>query len=431
MSAFSAVSVQPGAARKAERQGVAAVLEDQTALDHVHGITRQLNEELVVEPTLDALVNRIQGGYRPRVLILDLSGSVAPIEELSAARAIGGAELKILALGSVNDVLLFRDLRDAGATDYLVKPVSQEALTAALENDHAAAGDGGGFGQVVAFVGSRGGVGTTTTVVSCAWLLGEKRQKRIALVDLDLHYGTVALKLDTDPGSWSCEALEQGSRIDSLFVERAMVKVSGSLRMLAAEAPLSEMAGVDPGAIAALLDELRRKFDWVLVDLSRCMTPAHRVVLGAATRVVVLCERSLPGLRDTIRLQTYISENAPQAKVLWVDSGAAADRSSVKKPGFEKRLGFRFAATLPYDAKSTGAAMNAGKPLPLAVPSSPVVRELERLVASLARLEAAQKRKPFGWARWYQRFKEWRAKTVSPRAVTVQPTLLLSSPSHH
>jgi pilus assembly protein CpaE len=90
---------------------------------------------------------------------LFFSDSVAPIEELSAARAIGGAELKILALGSVNDVLLFRDLRDAGATDYLVKPVSQEALTAALENDYAAARDGGGFGQVVAFIGSRGGVG--------------------------------------------------------------------------------------------------------------------------------------------------------------------------------------------------------------------------------------------------------------------------------
>ena len=193
MNAISAVSVQPSAAGQVKRHGVAAVLDDQTTLDRVHGITSQINEELVVEPTLDALVNRIQGGYRPRVLILDLSGAVAPIEELSAARAIGGAELKILAFGTVNDVLLFRDLRDAGATDYLVKPVNQEALTAALENDHAAAGDGRGFGQVVAFIGSRGGVGTTTTVVSCAWLLGERRQKRIALVDLDLHYGTVAL----------------------------------------------------------------------------------------------------------------------------------------------------------------------------------------------------------------------------------------------
>jgi pilus assembly protein CpaE len=430
MSAIS-VSAQRSAARQFERHGVAAVLNDQTALDRVHGITCQLDEELIVEPTLDALVNRIQDGYRPRVLILDLSDSVAPIEELRAARTIGGAELKILIFGAVNDVLLFRDLRSAGATDYLVKPVSEEALTAALGNDYAAAGNGQGFGQVVAFVGSRGGVGTTTAVVSCAWLLGEKRQKRIALVDLDLHFGTVALKLDTDPGSWSCEALQQGSRIDSLFVDQAMVKVSDRLQMLAAEAPLGEMVGVNPGAIAALLDELRRKFDWVLVDLPRCMTPAHRVVLGAATRVVVLCERSLPGLRDTIRLQTYISENAPQAKVFWVDGGAAVDRSSVGKPGFEKRLGFRFDATLPYDAKSTGAAMNAGKPLPLAAPNSPLVRELERLVAGLARLEAVEKRKFFAWARWYQRFKEWRAKTVSTRAVTVQPTLLLSSPGHH
>ena len=133
---------------------------------------------------------------------------------------------------------------------------------------------------MIVFVGSRGGVGTTTTAVSCAWLLAEERGERIALVDLDLHFGTIALKLDTDPGSGLCEALEQPSRIDSLFIERAMVKVTDNLRVLAAEASAAQHLIVDAGAVDMLLYELRRKFARIVVDLPRGATPIQRVVLG-------------------------------------------------------------------------------------------------------------------------------------------------------
>jgi pilus assembly protein CpaE len=397
MSAVAAISLPAGAARK-EGHGVAAVLEDQATLDRVQGIMRELrlDEELVLEPTLDAVLRRIREGYTPRVLILDLSDSAAPIAELSAARSVGGGDLKILAFGTVNDVSLFRDLLAAGATDYLVKPVNREALTSSLEIQKATVSNGSGLGEVVAFVGSRGGVGATTTAVSCAWLLGEKRQERTALVDLDLHFGTVGLKLDTDPGTGLCEALEQPSRIDSLFVERAMIKLSDTLRMLAAEAALGETMMVDPGAIDVLLYELRRKFSWVLVDLPRWVNPTQRVVLGAATRVIILCERSLAGLRDTIRLQALIRENAPQARILLVDGGASGERATVGKSEFEKAIGSPLDAVLPYDAKSAGAATNAGQPLPMAAPRSPVVRELEQLVGRLAGTTEVQKRKFFG-----------------------------------
>jgi pilus assembly protein CpaE len=291
---------------------------------------------------------------------------------------------------------LYRDLLAAGATDYLVKPVSREGLSAALEGHHSTAANGSGLGQVVAFIGSRGGIGATTTAVSCAWLLGEKRQERTALVDLDLHFGTVGLKLDTDPGTGLCEALEQPSRIDSLFVERAMIKLSDTLRILATEAALGETLVVDPGAIDVLLYELRRKFAWVIVDLPRWVTPTQRVVLGAATRVVLLCERSLAGLRDTIRLQSLMRENAPQARVLLVDAGATGERATVGKSEFEKAIGHSLEASLSYDAKSAGAATNAGQPLAMAAPRSPVARELEQLVANLAGAGAVQKRKFFG-----------------------------------
>lgn len=403
-AATATASAAAAPARQADREGIIAVLQDQPTFDRIQGIVRelQLEDDLSLEPTLDSALRRMREGGHARVLILDLSDSTAPIAELSAARSVGGGDLKILAIGTVNDVTLFRDLLAAGASDYLVKPLSREGLLASLEKRAATAGGGpgGGLGQVVAFVGSRGGVGATTAAVSCAWLLSDRNKESAVLLDLDLHFGTVALNFDTDAGTGLCEALEQPTRIDALFVDRATVKVSDTLRILAAEAAIAETLMIDAGAIDVLLYELRRKFGWVIIDLPRWVTPTQRVVLGAANKVVILCERSLAGLRDTIRLQTLMREHAPQTQVMLIDAGASGERATVGKSEFEKAVGKSLDGSLSYDAKSTGAAANAGQPLPVAAPRSPVVRELEQLVASFAGAAETQKRRKFGFTRW-------------------------------
>lgn len=392
MAAAAERSATPS--RKSERAGVVAIVHDQVTLDRIQGVIRelQLDDELSFEATLDAALRRLHEGQNPRVLVIDLSESTAPISELSAARAVGGADLKILVLGAVNDVSLYRDMIAAGATDYLVKPPAREQLAALFEKN-TGGGSTGGLGNVIAFLGSRGGVGNTTAAVSAAWVLAEERKERTALVDLDLHFGTVALKLDTDPGNGLCEALEQPSRIDSLFIERAMIKVTDNLRILAAEAAMAEPLIVDTGAIDVLLYELRRKFQWVVVDMPRFVTPLQRVVLAAANRTVVLCERSLAGLRDTIRVQTLLREYAPQSRLLLIESGAHGDRTTVGKSEFEKAVGKTFDGALSYDTKAAGAAANAGQPVPMAAPRSVYAREINQLVTTLAGTAEAKKRK--------------------------------------
>jgi pilus assembly protein CpaE len=391
------------AAAKPEREGILAVIQHQPMLDRVQELIRemQLDDELVVSETLDAALRRIRSGYSPRVLLLDLAETATPIAEVSSARTVGGAELKLVAFGTVNDVTLFRDLLAAGCNDYLVKPATREALAAALEKRSAAAVTGdGGLGQVIVFVGSRGGVGATTTAVSCAWLLAEERRERVALVDLDLHFGTIALKLDTDPGGGLCEALEQPSRIDSLFIERAMVKVTENLRVLAAEASATQHLIIDAGAVDTLIYELRRKFTRIIVDLPRGATPIQRVVLAAASNVVVLCERSLAGLRDTIRLQTMMREQAPQVHLWLVEAGATGGRALIGKSEFQKGIGQALNAGISYDPKSAGAAVNSGQPLPVVAPRAPIVREfrqLAELIAGPAPAAVKRRRLPLRW----------------------------------
>jgi pilus assembly protein CpaE len=375
------------------REGVLAVMRDQATLDRLQGVIRelQLDDELSVTDTLDLALRRIRAGSMPRILLLDVADLPAPIAEIGAARAVGGVGLEIVTLGEVNDVALYRDLLAAGADDYLIKPPSRDALAAVLEKKsaNAAAGADGGLGQVIVFIGSRGGVGTTTAAVGCAWEIAEQRAERTALLDLDLHFGTVALKLDTDPGSGLCEALEQPSRIDSLFIDRAMAKVSENLRVLAAEASAAQHLVIDAGAIDMLLYELRRKFVRLVVDLPRGATPVQRVVLAAASHVVVVCDRSLAGLRDTIRLQTLMREQAPQVRLWLVDAGATGSRALIGRSEFEKGVGKALDMVISYDPKSAGAAANSGQPLPVAAPRSPIVRELQQLAALLAGPTAA------------------------------------------
>ena len=289
-------ALRPAAAAKPAREGILAVTRDQPTLDRLEGVIRelQLDDELAIVDTPDLALHRIRSGLAPRILLLDIAELPAPIVEIGAARAVGGADLAVVGLGTVNDVALYRELLAAGANDYLVKPPTRDALAAILRKppEGAAAAGDGGLGQVIAFVGSRGGVGATTTAVACAWLLAEDRTEHTALLDLDLHFGTVALKLDTEPGSGLYEALEQPSRIDSLFIDRAMVKVTDNLRVLATEASAAQHLAIDAGAIDMLLYELRRKF--FRVD---CRSAARRHP-GAARRA-----RGGEPRRDDLRTQ--------------------------------------------------------------------------------------------------------------------------------
>jgi len=106
-------------------------------------------------------------------------------------------------------------------------------------------------------------------------------------------------------------------------------------------------------------------------------------VLAAASQVVVFCEHSLAGLRDTIRLQTLMREQAPQARLWLVGAGASGERAPIGKSEFEKGIGKSLEARLSYDPKSASAAANSGQPLPAAVPRSAIVRELRQLTALL------------------------------------------------
>jgi pilus assembly protein CpaE len=389
-----------------DREGILAVIADTACCELVR---QALNEHRdggseVIIGTVETAMSRLGAGAIPNLLLIDLSASEAPLDDMASLAAAGGAGIKIIALGMVNDVGLFRDLIRKGATDYLIKPldssVLRAALTRATQRDEPNGGIGSRGGKLVAFLGTRGGVGVTTCAINAAWILAEERKQQTALIDLDLHFGTIALSLDIDPGRGLREALEAPSRIDELFIERAMVRQGDRLAILSAEEPVEDEAKVSVEAVEILMEELRQKFDWVLVDLPRGLTAATTAVLAAASHVVIVGEPTLAGLRDAIRLANLLKDRAPAAQLLVLEGGAGrAPHPQIGRADFEEGLGRRVDVTVPFDSKAASASANTGRALTAAVPASPAAKAVRDFVTLLLDSSSPSMKRDTFWRR--------------------------------
>ncbi len=306
----------------------------------------------------------------PNILFVDMSESADPLNDISALAEVCEPGTIVIASGHVNDVRLYRDLVASGIHDYLLKPFTVDQLRDIFT--HAQLTVSGPRGEahadkphlMTAVIGVRGGVGASTIATSLAWLLGEKSHRSTALLDLDIHFGTGALALDLEPGRGLTDAIENPSRIDGLFIERAMVRANERLSVLSAEAPINQPLITDGTAFFQLQEEMRNAFESTVLDLPRHMLIQYPHMVHDAHVAVVVAELTLAATRDTIRILAWLKANAQQTKVVVVanaiPSGGALE---ISRKDFEQSIERPVDLVIPADDKLAAQAAKLGKPM--------------------------------------------------------------------
>ena len=330
-------------------------------------------------------VEKFQQGPSPKLLIIDLSGLDQPMNEIDALAEVCEPGTTVVAVGDQNDVGLYRQLTLAGITDYLVKPLTAEAIDMAIETAAevpAAAGESAASGKVIAFVGAHGGVGATTLAVNTAWTIATEMEKQVAIVDLDLKFGSVSLALDVEPGRGLREALQHPERIDSLFVAGAAVGISDKLYVLGSEEPLEDGVEFHSDALELLLTELRRSFDVVILDIPRALAVQQQAALADAT-VAVVSDMSLLGVRDTLRLSGFAKRAYADGNIITVINRVGGDRKGeVPKSDFEKGIEGKVDVIVPEDKKTLAIASHAGKAIATVAKRSKVANAMREIAKS-------------------------------------------------
>jgi pilus assembly protein CpaE len=325
--------------------------------------------EVYVGGTEDALATLAEV-VPARHLVLDLADRSDLVDAVNAFADVCRPDTRVLVLGAVNDVETYRVLMDMGVADYLVKPVAAGQLTEALirlgaAEDAAVPADASQpaqRGTVSGVVSARGGAGASTVAVNLAWALSIEAPGKCALVDLDLRFGTTAMMLDLEPGRGFKEALDNPGRIDSLFMERAMVRAGDNLSLLAGEESIASEPVVAEGALDVLFDMLRGAFDHVVVDLPRWNLGDH---LPRIDRLFLVTEPTLAGLRDALRLKDAAQELVgPEVPILIVlNKGGAAKKGELAEADAVKAGLPKPAYVLPEEPKFQPQAQAVGKPL--------------------------------------------------------------------
>jgi pilus assembly protein CpaE len=322
----------------------------------------------------------------PKHLVVDVSAAADPLSFLSGLADVCDEGTHVVAVGLVNDINLYRALVAAGVDDYLLQPVSGQALADVLsrldrpEAATAPAAPAAG-GNIIAFVGVRGGVGASTLAVNCAWLMAQEFALRTALVDLDLYFGTCGLALDLEPQRGFRQALESPERIDGLFLERCMVRATDTLFVLAAEDDLDNPHGFSPEALRLLIDHLRGQFPVVVFDMPRFAARTQVALLSPPVTLALVADPSLACVRDAVRVaETFKKKADPSADLVVVLNRVGTLKGGeVGSADFTSGIGVASAFAVPFDAKAAIASATSGQPLARVAPKSKAAQEMRRL----------------------------------------------------
>ncbi len=354
------------------RDPFTAYVCDETTAETLRPIAVEMGwaPEKVNKGGLRNAVQSLSVSASPQILFVDLSESGDPINDINALAEVCEPGTVVIAAGQVNDVRLYRDLVVSGIQDYLLKPLNPDMLREAFTNAQAIlnapkAVDAGTERPHIstAFIGARGGVGASTLATSVAWVLSEKGARTTALLDLDVHFGTGALSLDLEPGRGLTDAIENPSRIDGLFIERAMVKSSERLSVLSAEAPINSPVLTDGSAFYQLQEEMRSAFECTVVDLPRGMLVLHPHLMTDIQVAVVVTELTLAAARDTIRLLSWMKSNAPQTQIVVVANRVQpAAVLEISRKDFEGSIERRIDFLINFDQKLAAQSAKLGKP---------------------------------------------------------------------
>jgi len=379
---------------------LAAISDERTRIT-VGEVAKQLGwrEPEVHEGGPEVLSALISDPAVPMMLVADLTQTEDAVAAMDALASHCGPETRVIAIGQTNDVSFYRKLLGMGVSDYLVKPIAAGTLTDAIANATRDLGAGGARerkARLVAFIGARGGVGTTSLALSAAWMIA--KTKKVAMLDLDLHFGSSALSLDIEAGVGLHDLLAHPERIDGLLVRSAMTTVADGLQILGTEHRLDQHLDVDPEGLSTVLDEVGDIVDFIIVDTPRSLSPMSRQVLVEADTVIIVTDRTLASMRDTRRLIELTKGLRSGIEVLVAVNRAGAVPGEITVANFERFVGAKIDVSVPQDLKAAVAAAERGKPLAETTKLRAFSAAMQQLTTVLAgEQQTVRKPSPLAW----------------------------------
>ncbi len=309
----------------------------------------------------------------PHVIVIGFAEPVARPLRTIEALTLAYPNVGIVVVSSLGDREAMRKAMRAGARDFLVRPVEAAELARAIQGVYEAVQRQQALsspeqqqslqrGDIFAVFGPKGGIGKTTIAVNLATAIAQESKQRVALVDLDLQMGDVALFLSLAPERSVADVVGLNAPLDPEVVQSLLATDRSGLRVLPAPARPDEGTDLDAARVGQVLEGLARTFDYTVVDTSNIISDLTLAVFEQATLIFLLTAPELPSLKRTkITLDLLLRVwHFPEERIKLVINYPHAPNGLLLSD-LENALDYPIFWKVPYDP-TVVEAVKAGRP---------------------------------------------------------------------
>ena len=303
---------------------------------------------------------------------------------------------KVVVIGHYNDVGLYRELIRSGISEYVIAPISMADIVSVISSIFVDP-ESEPIGRSIAFVGAKGGVGSSTIAHNVAWTMSSLFKSEVVVADLDLAFGTANINFDQDPAQGIAEAVFSPERIDEVYLDRLLATCAEHLSLLAAPSTLDRVYDFDSEAFTHIIDTAQRSAPMLILDVPHIWSGWSKNTLMKADDVVITATPELANLRNAknmVDMLKRLRPNDPPPKLV-INQTGVPKRPEITAQDFAEPLGITPMAVIPFEPLLFGNAANNGRMLGEMDAKSPIVATITEIAHVLTgRSEIKAKKKP-------------------------------------
>jgi len=310
-----------------------------------------------------AAVEAYRSSPTPNVIILESENRADDIlAGLDHLAEVCDSGTRVVVIGRINDVTLYRELTRRGVSEYLIAPVATLDVVRAICGLFSAP-DAKPVGRIIAVVGAKGGVGASTIAHNVAFSIARDLALDSVVTDLDLAFGTAGLDYNQDPPQGVADAVFSPDRVDTAFVDRLLSKCTDHLSLLAAPATLDRVYDFGADAFDAILDSLRSSIPCVVLDVPHLWSGWTKRLLIGADDILVVASPDLANLRNAKNLVDLLRTSRPNDRrpLYCLNQVGVPKRPEITPADFAKALEDPPLAVIPFEPQIFGTAANNGQ----------------------------------------------------------------------
>ncbi|MGO9356577.1 MAG: CpaE family protein [Xanthobacteraceae bacterium] len=311
---------------------------------------------------MTAAIEAYRSAPTPNVIVLETDGSDDILTGLDQLASVCDPGTRLIVIGRVNDIALYRELIRRGVSDYVIAPVAPidvvRAICGLFSTPEAKA-----VGRIIAVVGAKGGVGASTIAHNVAWAIARDLALDSVVADLDLAFGTAGLDYNQDPPQGIAEAVFSPDRVDTAFIDRLLSKCTDHLSLLAAPATLDRVYDFGSEAFDSIFDTLRSTVPCIVLDVPHQWSGWAKRALIGADDILIVAEPDLANLRNTKNLFDLLKAARPNDRIplYCLSQTGMPKRPEISSREFVKAIESEPVASIPFEPQVFGMAANNGQ----------------------------------------------------------------------